>query len=523
MASPSQDDMFEKYSTVQFEDDGAASEPSDEDSVERVRRMALDVAEGADDASDEPEPDEDGKIERIRPPTPTAAQRARAAMIRSCVHPRPPKECTDTCHPFHHGATEGSGTFGSGANVFTDKGTRRLAAVLNDRLTSDADRKAACTLIHTSCYDEANAKLVVDIDIVPQIVKIAKHDGFESKAEACCALAVLAMHFPESVVEAIPTLTGLLEAPAVVSGSAAWALSTLAADDDHRPAVYKAKVIPSIIKLIRDGSTDDCRGHAAACLWNLACDDAIRPQCMDAIDPLVTMAHECHSVDARRRAAVALDCLMAYESFDRDWHLEKLNQPVIDRVKLSVTTENEKLIQKMISDCDEADKRYEEDLRLDRIASGNPLPGDLPAPEAEEVPPDSPAPAPSPSDFQDAFDVAIRPYEPDAEELSDEERAWKDWEERSAARYDAGPEPEAPDPFADRRTTSTAAALAAAVRDAPPPPPVPRASRTFRTKGAREWLARTGFGTREADPPPKAEAPAPAPAPPEGEALGSID
>ena len=92
--SPSMDDMFEKYSTVQFEDDGAASEPSDEDSVERVRRMALDVAEGADDASDEPEEADDGKIERIRPPTPTASQRARAAMIRSCVHPRPPKECT---------------------------------------------------------------------------------------------------------------------------------------------------------------------------------------------------------------------------------------------------------------------------------------------------------------------------------------------------------------------------------------------------------------------------------------------
>ena len=54
---------------------------------------------------------------------------------------------------------------------------RRLAAVLNDRLTSDSDRKAACTLIHTSCYDEANAKLVVDIDIVPQIVKIAKDAG----------------------------------------------------------------------------------------------------------------------------------------------------------------------------------------------------------------------------------------------------------------------------------------------------------------------------------------------------------
>ena len=50
--SPSMDDMFEKYSTVQFEDDGAASEPSDEDSVERVRRMAEDVAAGADDASE---------------------------------------------------------------------------------------------------------------------------------------------------------------------------------------------------------------------------------------------------------------------------------------------------------------------------------------------------------------------------------------------------------------------------------------------------------------------------------------
>ena len=84
-------------------------------------------------------------------------------------------------------------------------------------------------------------------------------------------------------------------------------------------AVHKANIIPKLIKLIKDGSTDDCRGHAAACLWNLACDDDIRPQCMDAIDPLVQMAHECHSVDARRRAAVALDCLMAYESFERDW------------------------------------------------------------------------------------------------------------------------------------------------------------------------------------------------------------
>ena len=216
---------------------------------------------------------------------------------------------------------------------------------------------------------------------MPQIVKIAKHDGFDSKAEACCALAVLAMHYPDHIIEAIPTLANLLEAPAIVSGSAAWALSTLAADDDHRPSVYKAKIIPKLIKLIKDGATDDCRGHAAACLWNLACDDEIRPHCMDAIDPLVAMAHECHSVDARRRAAVCLDCLMAYESFERDWHLEKLNQPVIDRVKLAVTNENEKLIQKMIGECDAADRRYEEDLRLDRIASGNPLPGDLPEPE----------------------------------------------------------------------------------------------------------------------------------------------
>ena len=58
--------------------------------------------------------------------------------------PQAAEECTDTCHPFHHGATIGEGTFGSGANVFSDKGTRRLAAVLNDRLTSDSDRKAAC-------------------------------------------------------------------------------------------------------------------------------------------------------------------------------------------------------------------------------------------------------------------------------------------------------------------------------------------------------------------------------------------
>ena len=100
------DDMFEKYS-VQFEDDeGAdAEEDSDEDSVERVRRMALDVAEGADDASEPPEEADGEKIERIRPPTPTASQRARCvdSLLRA---PQPPKECTDTCHPFHHGATD---------------------------------------------------------------------------------------------------------------------------------------------------------------------------------------------------------------------------------------------------------------------------------------------------------------------------------------------------------------------------------------------------------------------------------
>ena len=39
------------------------------------------------------------------------------------------------------------------------------------------------------------------------------------------------------------------------------------------------------------------------------------------------------------------------------------------------------------------------------------------------------------------------------------------------------------------------------MRDAPPQP-VPRASETFRTKRAREWLARTGFGKYEVDPPP---------------------
>ena len=84
---------------------------------------------------------------------------------------------------------------------------------------------------------------------------------------------------------------------------------------------------------------------------------------MEAIDPLVAMAHECHSVDSRRRAAVALDCLMAYESFERDWHLEKLNQPVIDRVKLAVTTENEKLIQKMIGDDRSYDLSYRKTIR----------------------------------------------------------------------------------------------------------------------------------------------------------------
>ena len=59
--------------------------------------------------------------------------------------------------------------------------------------------------------------------------------------------------------------------------------------------------------------------------------------------------------------------------------------------------------------------------------------------------------------------MAIRPYDPDAEDLTEEARAWKDWEERSAARYDAGPEPEAPDPFADRRTPSSSSNAAAPV------------------------------------------------------------
>ena len=52
---------------------------------------------------------------------------------------------------------------------------------------------------------------------MPQIFKIAKHDGFDSKAEACCALAVLAIHFP-SISSRPFALAGLLEAPAVVSG-----------------------------------------------------------------------------------------------------------------------------------------------------------------------------------------------------------------------------------------------------------------------------------------------------------------
>ena len=71
--------------------------------------------------------------------------------------------------------------------------------------------------------------------------------------------------------------------------------------------------------------------------------------------------------------------------------------------------------------------------------------------------------------------MAIRPYEPDAEDLTEEARAWKDWEERSAARHDAGPEPEPEDPFPDRRTTVRGGARGRG-RDAPPPPPVPRAS-----------------------------------------------
>ena len=49
---------------------------------------------------------------------------------------------------------------------------------------------------------------------------------FDSKAEACCALAVLAIHYPDHIVEAIPTLANLLEAPAIAECGAAWALST---------------------------------------------------------------------------------------------------------------------------------------------------------------------------------------------------------------------------------------------------------------------------------------------------------
>ena len=192
--------------------------------------------------------------------------------------------------PRRHGSVKA--TFGSGANVFTDKMARRLAAVLNDRLTSDSDRKAACTLIHTSCYDEANAKLVVDIDIVPQIIKIAKHDGFDSKAEACCALAVLAIHFPEHIVEAIPTLSNLLEAPAVVSGSAAWALSTIAADDDHRPSVYKAKIIPKLIKADQ--------GRLDGRLWGTPCRVPLEPGLRRRDPPAVHGRHRSPGGDGPR-------------------------------------------------------------------------------------------------------------------------------------------------------------------------------------------------------------------------------
>ena len=193
---------------------------------------------------------------------------------------------------------------------------------------------------------------------------------------------------------------------------------------------------------------------------------------------------------------------MAYESFERDWHLEKLNQPVIDRVKLAVTNENEKLIQQMISDCDAADRRYEEDLRLDRIASGNPLPGDLPEPE--EVPVEAPAPAPSPSPdpFQDAFDVAIRPYEPDAEDLTEEARAWEGLggaQCREATTPARSPSPRTRFPIegrlAPRRRSRPRFATRRRRR--------PCRARDLPHEGAREWLARTGFGTYEADPPPR--------------------
>ena len=222
---------------------------------------------------------------------------------------------------------------------------------------------------------------------------------------------------------------------------------------------------------------------------------------MDAIDPLVAMAHECHSVNQTRgggppspRLSDGLRVLRA-----RLAPREIESTRVIDRVKLGDERERE-LIQQMISDCDAADRRYEEDLRFsDR--------------ERQSVARRPPAARGGAGRGPGAGAVAVARllpgrlrrgdpagHEPDAEDLTEEARAWKDWEERSAARRRRSGLPE--DPFPDRRTTRTAAALAAAVRDAPPPPPMFVARRPFRTKGAREWLARTGFGTYEADPPP---------------------
>ena len=87
----------------------------------------------------------------IRPPPPPCSPVndvfARGVDSLVCA-PQASKECTDTCHPFHHGATIGSRMhvwkWGTGLVVRQKVPQRRLAAVLNDRLTSDSDGKAAC-------------------------------------------------------------------------------------------------------------------------------------------------------------------------------------------------------------------------------------------------------------------------------------------------------------------------------------------------------------------------------------------
>lgn len=403
-------------------------------------------------------------------------------------------------------------------SILTSKGANRLAAVLADKASADADRVGACTLIHTSCYDEGNAKKCLNANVVKSLVGVCRNDPPQSQAEACCALAVLAIHYPTDIVamRAVPALATLLTAPAVVAGSAAWALSTLAAAGETRGAVHRADIVARLILLVKDGMTDNCRGHAAAALWNLGVDDGIRKEIVakGAIPPLVKMAHECDDPGVRQRASVALDCLMAYENFNKDWASEKLNDPVIQQVKLAVNAANRELIEKMLAECDTADARVAEDLRLDRIARGE-ITYDPPAVAA-------PAPAAGPPDF----DVSISEYEPDSDEerwhegVTEDEKAWKRWEARTNARYDAPPEPPTPDPFAERRTTGPAAELARAAREdaAAGPPPIPLAPRSFRTAGARAWLAQTGFGTKEANPPPSPGAEAPAPAPPEGNA-----